>query len=303
MPDNAELIADIQRLRTQRRAVILAHNYQRPEVQDIADFTGDSLGLSREAARTDAEVIVFCGVHFMAQTAKLLSPDKTVLLPELEAGCPMADMITPDQLRAFKAQHPGAPVVAYVNTTAEVKAESDICCTSANAIEVVRALEAPKVLFIPDKNLGRWVQQHVPEKQVICYPGFCPTHQYITAEDIQQAQREHPNAKVLAHPECSEEVLALADVVRSTSGMIRYARESQDTEFIVATELGILHPLAKDNPGKRFWPLFSALCPNMKLTTLESVRRSLQQNEHVIEIAPDIAARARATVERMVQIG
>lgn len=303
MPDNAELIADIQRLRAQRRAVILAHNYQRPEVQDIADFTGDSLGLSREAARTDAEAIVFCGVHFMAQTAKLLSPGKTVLLPELEAGCPMADMISPGQLQAFKAQHPGAPVVAYVNTTAEVKAESDICCTSANAIEVVRALDAPKVLFIPDKNLGRWVQQHVPDKQVICYPGFCPTHQYITAEDIQQARREHPNAKVLAHPECSEEVLALADVVRSTSGMIRYARESQDTEFIVATELGILHPLAKDNPGKRFWPLFSALCPNMKLTTLESVRRSLQQNEHVIEIAPDIAARARATVERMVQIG
>jgi len=303
MPDNAELIADIQRLRTQRRAVILAHNYQRPEVQDIADFTGDSLGLSREAARTDAEVIVFCGVHFMAQTAKLLSPDKTVLLPELEAGCPMADMITPGQLRKFKAQHPGAPVVAYVNTTAEVKAESDICCTSANAVEVVRALDVPKVLFIPDKNLGRWVQQHVPEKQVICYPGFCPTHQYITAEDIHQARREHPSAKVLAHPECAEEVLALADVVRSTSGMIRYARESQDTEFIVATELGILHPLTKDNPGKRFWPLFSALCPNMKLTTLESVRRSLERNEHAIEIAPDIAARARATVERMVQIG
>jgi quinolinate synthase len=303
MADNAEIIAEIQRLRTQRRAVILAHNYQRPEVQDIADFTGDSLGLSREAARTDAEVIVFCGVHFMAQTAKLLSPEKTVLLPEREAGCPMADMITPEQLREFKAQHPGAPVVAYVNTTAEVKAESDICCTSANAIEVVRAVEAPKVLFIPDKNLGRWVQQHVPEKEIIVYPGFCPTHQYITAEDIRQAKREHPNAKVLAHPECTEEVLALADVVRSTSGMIRYARESEDTEFIVATELGILHPLSKDNPGKRFWPLFSALCPNMKLTTLESVRRSLERNEHVIEIAPDIAARARAAVERMVQIG
>ena len=303
MADNAEIIAEIQRLRTQRRAVILAHNYQRPEVQDIADFTGDSLGLSREAARTDAEVIVFCGVHFMAQTAKLLSPEKTVLLPEREAGCPMADMITPEQLREFKAQHPGAPVVAYVNTTAEVKAESDICCTSANAIEVVRAVEAPKVLFIPDKNLGRWVQQHVPEKEIIVYPGFCPTHQYITAEDIRQAKREHPNAKVLAHPECTEEVLALADVVRSTSGMIRYARESEDTEFIVATELGILHPLSKDNPGKRFWPLFSALCPNMKLTTLESVRRSLERNEHVIEIAPDIAARARAAVERMVQVG
>jgi len=303
MTERDTLMVEISRLREERRAVILAHNYQRPEVQDIADFTGDSLGLSRQAAQTDAEVIVFCGVHFMAQTAKLLSPQKTVLLPDLEAGCPMADMITPGQLRAFKAQHPGLPVVAYVNTTAEVKAESDICCTSANAVEVVRSLEAEEVLFIPDRNLGRWVAKHVPEKRVICYEGFCPTHEFITAELIQEARREHPNAIVMAHPECLEEVVEIADVVRSTSGMLKYARESEAQEFIVATEMGILHPLQKDSPGKRFYPMFVALCPNMKVTTLESVRRALDEGRNVIDVPEDIARRARVTVERMVAIG
>jgi quinolinate synthase len=303
MTDNSELINEINALRKERKAVLLAHNYQRPEVQDIADFTGDSLGLSRQAARTGAEVIVFCGVHFMAQTAKLLSPSKTVLLPEKEAGCPMADMITAEQLREFKTRYPGAPVVAYVNTTAEVKAESDICCTSANAVEVVKSLDADRVLFVPDRNLGSWVAKAVPDKEILLYPGFCPTHQYITAEDIRKAKQEHPGALVLAHPECAAEVLALADAIRSTSGMLRFARESEATEFIVATEMGLLHPLQKDNPGKTFHPLFSALCPNMKLTTLESVRKSLTTNTHVIEIDEDIAGRARATVERMVAIG
>ncbi|MCE5218623.1 quinolinate synthase NadA [bacterium] len=303
MTDNSELINEINALRQERKAVLLAHNYQRPEVQDIADFTGDSLGLSRQAARAEAEVIVFCGVHFMAQTAKLLSPSKTVLLPEKEAGCPMADMISPEQLREFKAQYPGAPVVAYVNTTAEVKAESDICCTSANAVEVVKSLDADRILFIPDRNLGSWVARAVPDTEILLYPGFCPTHQYITAEDIQKAKQEHPAALVLAHPECAAEVLALADAVRSTSGMLRFARESDASEFIVATEMGLLHPLQKDNPGKTFYPLFSALCPNMKLTTLESIRRALTTNTHVIEIDEGIAGRARATVERMVAIG
>jgi quinolinate synthase len=303
MTDNSELINEINALRKERKAVLLAHNYQRPEVQDIADFTGDSLGLSRQAARTGAEVIVFCGVHFMAQTAKLLSPSKTVLLPEKEAGCPMADMITAEQLREFKTRYPGAPVVAYVNTTAEVKAESDICCTSANAVEVVKSLDADRVLFVPDRNLGSWVAKAVPDKEILLYPGFCPTHQYITAEDIRKAKQEHPGALVLAHPECAAEVLALSDAIRSTSGMLRFARESEATEFIVATEMGLLHPLQKDNPGKTFHPLFSALCPNMKLTTLESVRKSLTTNTHVIEIDEDIAGRARATVERMVAIG
>jgi len=303
MADRDQLIADISRLRNERNAVILAHNYQRPEVQDLADFTGDSLGLSRQAARTEAEIIVFCGVHFMAQTAKLLSPDKTVLLPEREAGCPMADMITPAQLREFRAQHPGAPVVAYVNTTAEVKAQVDICCTSANAVEVVRALEAETVLFVPDRNLGRWVQKHVPEKRVISYEGFCPTHELITADMIREAKREHPQAVVMAHPECLEEVVELADVVRSTSGMLRYAKESDATGFIVATELGILHPLKTDSPDKQFHPLFVALCPNMKITTLESVLRSLERNIHAIEVPQDVAEKARQAVERMVAIG
>lgn len=303
MSDHAALIADIKRLREQRHAVILAHNYQRPEVQDIADFTGDSLGLSRQAARTDAQVIVFCGVHFMAQTAKLLSPQKTVLLPEVEAGCPMADMITPERLRAFKAQYPGAPVVAYVNTTAEVKAESDICCTSANAVEVVRSLDAEIVLFVPDRNLGRWVAKHVPEKRVICYDGFCPTHEFITADMVRDARDQHPGAIVMAHPECLEEVVEIADVVLSTSGMLRHARESDAREFIVATEMGILHPLQTDSPEKRFYPMFVALCPNMKLTTLESLKQSLERSIHAIEVPEDVAATARRTVERMVEIG
>lgn len=303
MADSDVVTSRIQRLRWERRAVILAHNYQRPEVQDLADITGDSLELSRQAARTDAEVIVFCGVHFMAQTAKLLSPDKTVLLPEREAGCPMADMITPAQLREFKAQHPGAPVVAYVNTTAEVKAEVDICCTSANAVAVVRSLDADRILFVPDQHLGRWVAKQVPDKELVLYPGFCPTHQFITADMIREAKREHPDAEVMAHPECSGEVLELADAVLSTSGMLRYAKQSPAREFIVATEMGLVYPLQKQNPDKTFHPLFVALCPNMKLTTLESVRRALIEDVHRIEIPADIAARARQAVERMVAVG
>jgi len=303
MSDDQALIADIQRLKREKNAVILAHNYQRPAVQDIGDFTGDSLGLSRQAARTGAEVIVFCGVHFMAQTAKLLSPEKLVLLPELEAGCPMADMITAEQLRQFKGQHPGAPVVAYVNTSAEVKAESDICCTSANAVEVVRSLEEDKVLFVPDRNLGRWVQKQVPEKEVILYQGFCPTHELITAGMVRELRRQHPQAAVMAHPECNEETLELADAVKSTSGMLKYAKQSDAREFIVVTELGIIHPLEKENPEKRFHAVFDAVCPNMKLTTLESVKRSLEESIHQIEIAPEIAEKARRSVERMVEIG
>ncbi len=303
MGDQETLLRDIERLRRERRAVILAHNYQRPQVQDLADFTGDSLGLSRQAAATDAEVIVFCGVHFMAQTAKLLSPQRTVLLPELEAGCPMADMITPTQLRAFKARFPGAPVVAYVNTSAEVKAESDICCTSANAVEVVRAVPADRVLFVPDRNLGRWVARQVPQKEVISYDGFCPTHEFITAEMIRQAKAQHPQAVVMAHPECLEEVVELADVVRSTSGMLDYARQRAAEEFIVATEMGILHPMQKDSPHKRFYPMFVALCPNMKRITLESLKRSLELGVHQIEVPEEIARSARRAVEGMVQIG
>jgi quinolinate synthase len=224
MTDEETLIEEIKRLKAERNAVILAHNYQIGEVQDIADFLGDSLGLSRQAAATSAEVIVFCGVHFMAQTAKLLSPGKTVLMPDPSAGCPMADMITPEQLRRFKAKHPGAPVVAYVNTSAEVKAESDICCTSANAIDVVRKIDADTVLFVPDQYLAAWVQKHVPEKTVIPYGGFCPTHAHLTAEIIARARAEHPGAVVITHPECTPEVCEAADEILSTGGMVKFVK-------------------------------------------------------------------------------
>lgn len=303
MSEYEKLAREIRELCTQKQAVILAHNYQRAEVQDIADFTGDSLGLSREAARTDAQIIVFCGVHFMAQTAKLLSPDKTVLLPQKAAGCPMADMIDPESLREFKAEHPGAPVVAYVNTTAEVKAESDICCTSSNAVAVVRSLKAETILFVPDQHLGRWVAKHVPEKRIILYGGFCPVHHSITPDIVADAKRHHPQAVVMAHPECPEDTLALADVVLSTGGMLDYAQKSEAREFIVVTEFGIVHPLQKENPDKLFHQISSALCPNMKLTTLESVKRALVTGTQEITIDPEVARKARQSVERMVQIG
>ena len=299
----AELQDELEHLRRERKAVLLVHNYQNPEVQDVADYLGDSLGLSRQAAATDAEAIVFCGVHFMAQTAKLLSPDKLVLLPEISAGCPMADMITPELLRDFKAEHPGAPVVAYVNTTAEVKAESDICCTSANAVQVVRSLPDEQILFVPDQYLAHWVAEQVPEKQIIPYGGFCPTHARINPKELRQAKEDHPNALTIGHPECPPDVLALCDAVRSTSGMVKYARESPAREFIVATECGMVYRLQKDIPDKTFYALPTILCPNMKKTTLASVVTALRELQYQIEIPEDVAAKARQAVQRMVEIG
>ncbi|HEX9092556.1 MAG TPA: quinolinate synthase NadA, partial [Coriobacteriia bacterium] len=266
MTDDLETARRIRELAEKRGAVILAHNYQRPEVQDIADFVGDSLGLARQAAATDAGVIIFCGVHFMAETAKILSPDKTVVFPEMRAGCPMADMITADKLAAWKRQFPGVPVVTYVNSTAEVKALTDVCCTSANASQVVRSLGVDRVLFAPDRNLALWVAGQLPEVEVIAWPGFCPTHQRITPEQVAAATEAHPDAEVMAHPECRPEVLALADAVLSTSGMLRYAAESPASEFIVVTEVGLMHGLLKAAPGKRFYTLDPPpICPNMKL--------------------------------------
>lgn len=302
MPTN-ELLAELDRLRRERNAVILAHNYQNPEVQDIADYHGDSLGLSRQAAATEADVIVFCGVHFMAQTAKILSPDKLVLLPDLGAGCPMADMIGPEELRAFKAEHPGAPVVAYVNTTAEVKAEVDICCTSANAVQVVRSLPDSKLLFVPDQYLSHWVAQQVPEKEIISYGGFCPTHVRIDPKSVLAAKEAHPDAEVIGHPECPPDLLALCDAVKSTSGMISYARESAATEFIIVTECGMVHRLEQDVPGKIFHGLPEIVCPNMKRTTLEKVVAALRELKHQIEIPEDVRVRALRAVQRMVAIG
>lgn len=291
----------VAELKQQRNAVILVHNYQIPEVQDLADFLGDSLGLSQQAAATDADVIVFCGVHFMAQTAKLLSPDRTVLMPDPTAGCPMADMITPQQLRRFKAEHPGAPVVAYVNTTAEVKAESDICCTSANAVKIVESLDADTVLFIPDMHLADWVARHT-DKQIIPWGGYCPTHVRINPATIEYMKQQQPDAVVIVHPEARHEVLDMADKVASTGGMVKFARETEAREIIVGTEEGMVYRLRRENPDKTFYTVPHTVCPNMKKTTAAKVVASLENMQYEIDIAPEIAERARRAVERMLEV-
>lgn len=303
MAERSELLQQINDLKAQRNAIILAHNYQLPEIQDIADFLGDSLGLSRQAAATDAEVIIFCGVHFMAESAKLLSPDKTVLMPDISAGCPMADMITPEQLKEFQAQHPGAPVVAYVNTTAAVKAESDICCTSSNCVQVVRSLAEETILFVPDINLGEWTQEQVPEKNLVLYPGHCAPHINIRPEIIRKLKEQHPAAVVIAHPECVKEVRDMADVITSTGGMVRFARETEATEIIVGTEQGLVYRLQQENPDKTFYPIKQALCPNMKKTTLGKVLGALKNMTGEITIPPEVAKGARQAVARMIELG
>lgn len=294
----------IHELRTRRHAVILAHNYQLPEVQDVADFTGDSLELSRKAAATEAELIVFCGVRFMAETAAILSPRKTVLLPDLQAGCPMVDMAPLAEVKAFKARHPGAVVVTYVNSSAEVKGESDICCTSANAVAVVNSIPRDReIVFVPDQNLGAFVAAQTG-RPLILYPGYCPTHARLHAEDVLRAKAAHPGALALIHPECRPEVTALGDAVLSTSGMCRYARESPASSFIIGTETGLLHRLRLENPGKQFFPLAdSAVCPNMKKITLEKVLFALEDNQFVVTVPDDIRVRARQAVDRMVALG
>lgn len=302
-------IADeILTLKKKLNAVILAHNYQLGEVQDIADFVGDSLDLSRKAAETDADVIVFCGVHFMAETAAILSPDKTVIMPDPEAGCPMADMIDDNQLRAEKKKYPDATVVTYVNSTAAVKAESDWCCTSANAVRVVEAVEGNQILFVPDKYLGAYVASKAPEKEFILWNGFCPTHARIIAEDIAARRAEHPDAVVMVHPECRPEVIAAADQVLSTGGMIAFAHETTAKEIIVGTEVGIIHRLKKENPEKDFYPVSElAVCPNMKKTDLQVMLTAMQElaagdTAKVITVRGDIAARARRAIDRMLSV-
>ena len=300
---NPEIIAEINRLRKERNAIILSHNYQRPEVQDIADFVGDSLELSIKASKvTEADVIVFCSVHFMAETAKLLSPGKTVLLPEKGAGCPMSDMVEPEPLRELKAQHPGVPVVCYVNTSAAVKAECDISCTSANAAKVVNSLPDDEIIFVPDRNLGAWVQTQT-EKRLILWPGYCPTHDRVLTDHVLAAKQAHPEALTLVHPECSPEVTALADFVLSTGGMLRKAQEDPATAFIVVTEEGLLHRLHKENPQKAFHHIRPTMvCPNMKKTTIEKVLWSLQDMQYQVEIPDEIAGRARQCIQRMLDV-
>jgi len=301
---DAEIVEKISALKKRGNAVILAHNYQPGEVQDIADFVGDSLDLSQRAAETAAGVIVFCGVRFMAETASILCPNKVVLLPDVNAGCLLADMITAEQLRAKKKEHPQAVVVCYVNSPAEVKAESDICCTSANAVKVVESLDAREILFVPDQNLGSYVSAKTG-KEMILWPGFCPTHAVmIRPERIRELRQEYPQAKVVVHPECTPEVIALADEVLSTGGMCRYAQRDEVREMIVGTEVGIIHRLKKENPGKRFIPVSEqAICPDMKLITMEKVLRSLEKMSPEVKVPEGIRLRAKAAVDKMLKIG
>jgi quinolinate synthase len=301
---DARLIEGILRLKRERNAIILSHNYQLGEIQDIADFVGDSLELSQKAAQTGAAVIVFCGVLFMAETASILCPDKTVLLPDIHAGCPMADMITAEGLRKKKKEHPGAMVVCYVNSTAEVKAESDVCCTSANAVRIVERLPEKKdILFIPDQYLGHYISTRTG-REMILWPGFCPTHTRIKSQDIIRLKQEHPQAKVVVHPECRPEVIALANEVLSTGGICRFARSTAAVEVIVGTELGILHRLRKENPDKRFIPASEqAVCPRMKLITLENVLWSLEEMAPEVKVPEEVRLRAKAAVDKMLEVG
>jgi quinolinate synthase len=312
----AALQDEIRQLAEERNAVVLAHNYERAEVQDVAHFVGDSLGLSREAAKTDADVIVFCGVHFMAETAAILSPKKTVLLPDMAAGCSLASTIDAEQLRVWKAEHPGAVVVSYVNTTAEVKAESDYCCTSGNAVEVVNAVGADKeILFLPDMFLGAHVRRVTGRQNIHVWMGECHVHAGIDPENIRLQRQLHPDAEFLIHPECGcstsvIEAISAGDVdpdgvhILSTEGMIKRPKESPAEEFIVATEVGILHRLRRENPAKRFHAANErASCAYMKVTTLPKVRDALIRNQHRITVPPDVARRARKAIERMIAIG
>ena len=299
---DTEIAGEIRQLARERNAVILVHNYQRGEVHDIADFVGDSLELSQKAAATDAEVIVFCGVQFMAETAAILSPEKTVLLPDTRAGCPMADMITADRLIEKKRELPEATVVCYVNSSAEVKAESDVCCTSSNAVKVIESLPAGEVIFVPDQYLGDYVSMKTGRTMTL-WPGYCPTHVKIQPEDIIQRRKEHPGAKVLVHPECRPEVIELADEALSTSGICRYCRESSDEKIIIGTEIGIIYRLKKENPGKTFIPLSElAVCPNMKRITPEKVLWSLRETSGRVTVPEAISLKAKRAVDRMLKI-
>ncbi len=298
-----KLVEKIVRLKQQHNAVILAHNYQPGEIQDLADFTGDSLGLSIKAAETDANVIVFCGVQFMAETAAILSPEKTVLLPDKSAGCPMADMITAEQLRKLKQEHPNAIVVCYVNSTAEVKAESDYCCTSSNAVEEVNSLPKDRrIIFVPDQHLGRFVAERTG-RDLVLWPGYCTTHVMITEDDIKTAKAKYPDAIVIAHPECSEPVKELSDELLSTGQMLKFAEVSDAKRFIIATETGIIHTLKKHNPNAEFIPASDrAVCPNMKKITIEKIVWALEDMKYKISVPEAIRQKAKKALDKMIEI-
>lgn len=301
---NIDLIKKINDLKKEKKAIVLAHTYQNVEIDEVADYSGDSLYLSRMAAKTDADIIVFAGVYFMAETAKILSPQKTVLLPNLSAGCAMADKINLEQLRTFKSQYPGVPVVCYVNSTAAVKSESDICCTSANAVEVVKSLNAKEVLFVPDQHLGSYVESQLTDVKVITYPGFCPIHHDITVEDILEKKSVYPEAKVYVHPECRKNVTQLADFVGSTTAIIKNIKSSSDSEFIIVTEKGVVERLERDCPDKKFILINQkAICDSMKLLHLEDILHALEYNKYEITIDEQIAKKALSSIDNMIKIG
>jgi quinolinate synthase len=295
------IVEEITKLKKEKNAIILVHSYQRPEIQNIADSLGDSLGLARESAKTDARIIVFCGVRFMAETAKILSPEKTVIIPRKDAGCPMADMITAEDLRILKEKYPGAKVVSYVNTNADVKAESDICCTSANAINVIRNIKAEKIIFTPDKNLAAYCQRFT-DKEIIPWNGYCYVHEKIREEEVRLAKEKFPDALLLVHPECNPSVIDLADEVLSTSGMLSFAKKSDKKRFLIGTEEGLIYRLKKENPGKEFYAAGTAkMCRNMKLTTLNDVYSSLKEERYVIELPEEIIKSAQKALTAMLK--
>lgn len=298
-----ELIEKINKLKKEKNAVILAHCYQNVEIDEVADYVGDSLYLSQMAAKTNADIIIFAGVYFMAQTAKILNHSRKVLLPRLESGCRMADMITLDQLREFKSKYPKMPTVCYINSTAEVKSECDICCTSSNAVKIVDSLKADEILFLPDTYLGKWVESQLGNVKVNTYTGFCPTHVQIRPNDVTEARKKYPNALVLAHPECHQSVVAMADYVGSTTGIMKFAAQSDKKEFIIATEKGVVDRLKRDYPEKEFYLIKdSVICPNMKWHTLTDIYNALDREEHEITVDTEIASKALKCIDRMLEV-
>ena len=298
-----ELVEKIKKLKKEKNAVILAHCYQNVEIDEVADYVGDSLYLSQRANETNADIIVFAGVYFMAQTAKLLSPDKKVLLPRMESGCRMADMIDLEQVKEFKSLHPNIPVVCYINSTAEVKSECDMCCTSSNAVKVVESMGAKEILFLPDTYLGKWVEAKLGNIKITTYPGFCPTHLQIKPKDILEAREKYPNAKILAHPECHQEVVKLADYVGSTTGIMKYAIESDNKQFIIATEKGVVDRLKRDYPDKEFILIKdNIICPNMKWHTLQDIYDALKKEQHEITVDAEVAKKAVNCINRMLEV-
>lgn len=298
-----ELIEKINKLKKEKNAVILAHCYQNVEIDEVADYVGDSLYLSQMAAKTNADIIIFAGVYFMAQTAKILNPSKKVLLPRLESGCRMADMITLDQLREFKSKYPKMPTVCYINSTAEVKSECDICCTSSNTVKIVDSLKADEILFLPDTYLGKWVESQLGNVKVNTYTGFCPTHVQIRPNDVTEARKKYPNALVLAHPECHQSVVAMADYVGSTTGIMKFAAQSDKKEFIIATEKGVVDRLKRDYPEKEFYLIKdNVICPNMKWHTLTDIYNALDREEHEITVDTEIASKALKCIDRMLEV-